>query len=80
MAGRQSAQADKALRYWQKNQDVYKAAKRFGVAPSTIYRAIKRNAALQDIQADPEPDTIQAHGSAPDPGQNCAVASDPLAE
>lgn len=41
MSGRRSAQIVKALKdYWTGRQRVYALAKKYGVAPSTIYRAL----------------------------------------
>ncbi len=43
MSARQSAAVDKALRLVAGGVTAYAAAKRVGIALSTIYRAIKRN-------------------------------------
>ncbi len=42
MSARQSAEVTKALRLVAKGMTAYAAAKRTGIALSTIYRAIKR--------------------------------------
>ena len=42
MAGRQSSAVDKALKLIAKGSTPYAAAKKVGIALSTIYRAIKR--------------------------------------
>lgn len=43
MAGRQSAAVDKALRDVSKGLTPYAAARKHGIALSTIYRALKRH-------------------------------------
>lgn len=43
MSGKQSADTDKALKLIAKGMTPYRAAKKVGIALSTIYRAIKRN-------------------------------------
>jgi len=43
MPGRQSSEVKQALKAYQSGAtDIYKLAKKFGLSPSTIYRAIKR--------------------------------------
>ena len=45
MSGKQSGAVDKAMRAYRNGAtNVYKLAARFGVAHTTIYRAIKRDA------------------------------------
>lgn len=43
MAARQSAAVDRALRHIAKGMTAYAAAKKEGLALSTVYRAVKRN-------------------------------------
>ena len=43
MSGRQSSQADEALRLIAGGLSAYAAARRMGIAESTIYRAVKRH-------------------------------------
>ncbi len=45
MSARQSAEVTRALRLIDKGATAYAAAKKTGIALSTIYRALKRNAA-----------------------------------
>lgn len=45
MAGKQSADVDKALRLIDKGMSAYAAAKKVGIALSTIYRALARRRA-----------------------------------
>lgn len=49
MSGRQSAAVDKALKLIQRGSTPYAAAKKVGIALSTIYRAQKR------LKAPPQP-------------------------
>jgi DNA-binding phage protein len=44
MSGRQSSAVDKALREVARGSTAYAAAKKQGIALSTIYRALKRQA------------------------------------
>ena len=43
MSGRQSSQVDEALRLIAGGLSAYAAARRMGIAESTIYRAVKRH-------------------------------------
>ena len=43
MSGRQSSQVDEALRLSAGGLSAYAAARRVGIAESTIYRAVKRH-------------------------------------
>ena len=45
MAGRQSAEVEKALRLVRQGLTPYAAARKVGIALSTIYRALKRERA-----------------------------------
>ena len=45
MSGRQSAMVDKAMRLVAQGSTAYAAAKKTGIALSTIYRAIRRQRA-----------------------------------
>lgn len=51
MAGRQSAAVDRALKLIARGMTPYAAAKRVGIALSTIYRAIKRRQVSRRITA-----------------------------
>lgn len=47
VAGKQSSDVDKALKLVAKGMTPYAAAKKMGIALSTIYRAMKRHAATK---------------------------------
>lgn len=55
MSARQSAAVDEALRLIAGGTSAYAAAKMTGIAMSTVYRAIKRQKALVEAQANPPP-------------------------
>ncbi len=42
MAGRQAAGTEQAVKAYMAGADVYALAKRFGIAPTTLYRALRK--------------------------------------
>jgi len=63
MAAKQSQQVTKALRLFARTNDVYASARKHQIAPSTLYRAIKRTIPPAQDTSLPAPFPEQSAGS-----------------